>query len=85
MVASALAPVLTAAALATTALQGTAAPDTPDPADLAEMRTVALDRLFTYWPDYLDLPEDERDGFEMVHRVDGPEGWRLWLDRKSVV
>ena len=80
MLASALAPVLTAAALAATALQGTAAPDTPDPADLAEMRTVALDRLFTYWPDYLDLPEDARDGFNMVHRIDGPEGWRLWLE-----
>ncbi len=69
-----------AALLAAAALQAQPAPQTPDPADLAQMRTVALDRLFTYWPEYLGLPEDERDGFVMVHRVDGPEGWRLWLE-----
>ena len=72
--------VLLAPVLAAAALQAAPAPETPDPADLAEMRTVALDRLFTFWPDYLDLPEDERDGFDMVHRIDGPDDWRLWLE-----
>ena len=53
------------------------------PAPDAALRAVALDRVFPYWTDYLDLTEDQRDAFQLRYDFSGPENWALWLEETN--
>ncbi|XBQ17595.1 MAG: hypothetical protein ABL308_06860 [Oceanicaulis sp.] len=51
-----------------------------------EARSVPLETVFPFWTDYLDLPEDERDAFELGYSITTrtqPEdrgSWSYWVD-----
>lgn len=60
--------------------EASAQPSHAAPAADAALRAVALDRVFPYWDDYLDLPEDQRDAFQLRYEFSGPENWALWLE-----